>query len=173
MPQLAEIWSSLGVLPTVVGSLIVGVLLALLGFFLNRLGKRADDRARVRKEQPSRRNIRAGKKFLMTLATRPRNVLGPDRWSLTYNSSLSAYEVAQAGPDDVHAVRIDFLDTRAAKQSQLSPTVTVRLLPAGLPLTMSLGAPSRVQHYGLAIRWDDSFGVDQLERIRVADAYLD
>jgi len=38
---------------------------------------------------------------------------------------------------------------------------------------MGVGATSRVQHLGLVIRWDDSFGVDQLERLRFADAYRD
>lgn len=173
MQQLADIWSSLGDLPAVVATLIAGALVAVIAFVLSRLGKRADDRAESRKGRPSRRAIRAAQKHLTSLAARPRNVAGAARWSLTFNTSLSAYEVEQHGPDDTHDVRIDVIDARTAKQTQPSPTVRIRVLPSGIPLTMGVGATSRVQHLGLVIRWDDSFGVDQLERLRFADAYRD
>lgn len=166
MPQLSEIWSSLSTWP----ALVVGLTVALVSFLLGRLATRVDDRARMRRLRPSRRNIRAGQRFLRTLATRPRHVVGPPRWALTFNTSLGAYELEQIGPDAVHSLRVDFFDTSTVRQFQLAPTIQLSQLPPGLPLTMAIGAPARVLHYGLAIRWDDSFGADQFERLRVADA---
>jgi hypothetical protein len=81
--------------------------------------------------------------------------------------------VEQHGPDVVHDLRIDFFDTRTKRQSQLSPTIRVSQLPPGLPVTMSLGAITRIQHYGLTLRWDDRFGADQFEKIRIKDAVQD
>ncbi|MFT2706136.1 hypothetical protein [Clavibacter zhangzhiyongii] len=92
---------------------------------------------------------------------------------MTFNSSLEMYEVEQFGPDAAHDVRIDFIDIRTAKQRQLAPTVRMALLHPEIALTMPLGARSRVQHYGLAIRWDDDFGTDQFERLRLADARVE
>lgn len=171
MPEPAHIWSILFSLPTLVVGLAVGFTVAVFTFVLNRIGSRYDSRALSRRKQPSRRNLRAGRRFLSELATRGRRFQGPARWSLTFNSSLAAYEVEQHGPDVVHDLRIDFFDTRTKRQSQLSPTIQVAQLPPGLPLTMALGAITRIQHYGLAIRWDDRFGTDQFERLRIKDAW--
>jgi len=173
MPVSTDPWSSLFTLPAVIATLAAGLVVALFTFALNRLGARIDRSSEDRKERPSRRSIRAGRRYLTRLATQPRKLAGPARWSLTFNSSLAAYEVEQHGPGDVHDVRIDFYDTQAIKQSLLTPTVRVRLLAPGIPVTMALGAPARIQHYGLALRWDDAFGADQLERLRVRDARQD
>jgi len=173
MTVTADIVSVLFSLPALIVGLAVGITVALVTFVLNRIGARYDATALDRKQQPTRRNLRAGRKYLSKLATRPRTINGPARWSLTFNSSLGAYEVEQHGPDIVHDLRIDFFDTRTKRQSELSPTVRIAQFPPGLPLTMSLGAPTRVQHYGLAIRWDDHFGADQFEKLRVRDAILD
>jgi hypothetical protein len=173
MPEPTDLWSSLFTLPALIATLVAGLLVALFTFALNRLGTRIDQRTQARRENPSRSNIRAGRRYLTRLASRPRNLSGPPRWNLSFNSSLGAYELEQHGPDDVHDVRIDFFDTRKFKQSMLAPTVQVRLLAPGYPITMALGAPARVEHYGIALRWDDAFGTDQFERLRVRDAHQD
>lgn len=170
MTEPTDFWSSLFTLPALIATLVAGLLVALFAFVLNRLGARLDQRAQSHKERPSRRNIRAGRRHLTRLAVQPRNVTGPARWSLSFNSSRGAYEVEQHGPGDAHDVRIDFFNTDTIKQSVLTPTVQVRLLPPGLPVTMALGAPTRIQHYGLALRWDDDFGTDQFEKLRLRDA---
>lgn len=166
MPDLAAVWSTLFSLP----ALLVGISVAVFAFFLNRLGNRYDARALERRQRPSRRNLGLGRKYLSKLAADRPAFRGPARWSLTFNSSLGAYEVEQRGPDVVHDVRIDFFDARTKRQSQLSPTVRVAQLPPGVPLTMSLGAPTRIRHYGLAIRWDDQFGSGQFDKLRIEDA---
>lgn len=171
MAEPTDFWSSLFTLPALIATLVAGLLVALFTFGLNRLGARLDQRAQGRKERPSRREIRAGRRHLTRLATQPRNVAGPARWSLSFNSSLGAYEVEQHGPGDAHDVQIDFFNTDAVKQSVLAPTVRVRLLPPGLPVTMALGAPARIKNYGLALRWDDAFGTNQFERLRLRDAH--
>lgn len=171
MPASTDPWSSLFTLPAVIAALAAGVVVALFTFVLNRLGARIDRKSEDRNERSSRRSIRAGRRYLTQLATQPRKLAGPARWSLTFNSSLAAYEVEQHGPGEVHDVRIDFFDTHVIKQSVLAPTVRVRLLAPGIPVTMALGTPARIQHYGLALRWDDAFGANQFERLRVRDAH--
>ena len=166
MPEPTVIFS----LPNLLVGLAVGLTVAGVTFVLNRIGNRYDARALDRGKQPSRRNLRAGRRYLSNLATRHRQVQGPARWSLTFNSSLGAFEVEQHGPDIVHDLRIDFFDTTTKRQHQLTPTIRVAQFAPRLPITMSLGAPTRIQHYGLAIRWDDRFGTDQFEKLRIKDA---
>lgn len=170
MLMAADLWSFLSTLPAVISTLAAGLIVAVVAFVLNRLGSRADRRA-DRQRGPSRRNIRAGRRYLSRLARRPRKIDGPARWSVEFNRSLAAYEVTQHGPDDVHDLRLDFFDTRTMRQTVLTPTVRVSLLPPGLPVTMRLGATSRTQHVGIALRWDDTFGTDQFERLRIGDVH--
>jgi hypothetical protein len=83
---------------------------------------------------------------------------------------LEAYEVEQHGPDVVHDLRIDFFDTRTSRQYDLNPTIRLAQFAPRVALTMPLGAISRIQHFGLAIRWDDRYGTDQFEKLRIKDA---
>jgi len=169
VPAIAEIWSSLFTLPT----LVVALAAALVGFLLTRLGHRLDARSSARADRPSRRAERKGRGFSTKLATRRPNFVGPKRWKITFDPSLEHYEIEQHGPDSVHNLRLDFFDTSKKEQKNLNPTIRFAIFPAGIPLSMPLGAWSRIQNFGVAIRWDDQYGTDQFDRllIREADPY--
>ena len=166
MPAPADFWSSLFTLPT----LVVAVVVALLTFGLNRLGNRLDSKSRDGQTKPSRRNARHGRRFLSQLAKRDPSYQGPQRWTLSFNSSLDVYEVENHGPDAVHDLRIDFYDASKTQQSGLNPTIRFGLYPVGVPLAMPLGASSRINGFGMAIRWDDQYGTDQFDKILIKDA---
>lgn len=56
--------------------------------------------------------------------------------------------------------------------SDLNPTIRLAQFAPRVALTMPLGAISRIQHFGLAIRWDDRYGTDQFEKLRIKDGWL-
>lgn len=140
----------------------------------NRIEKRIDARsvrAAARDEALQATHSKEGERFLLRIARGPQLREGPRRWRLTYNSDFAQHQLENVASDYVHDVKIDvFTSSRVKPRLVSTQTILLSQLAPSLPMMLPLGALSRAKDFIVCVRWDDSYGTDQLERFRVADA---